>query len=173
LFFETWRDPAWQSTLLLAVRYYVDAVIMGTVERNLVVARAALESLSFAHLVRSSKQLTVNQFTPPVSRHIRQFLADYSIPTTIPRKFYGLRGVKAGSPWDGPAALAWLRNDIVHPSRRRVHGRRWKVWYQGWQLSVWYLELALLAVTKYDGRYRNRLSGDAMVGAVVPVPWAQ
>ena len=174
LFFERWSDPAWQATLQLAVRYYAEAAVMGTLERNVILAQVALESLAFAHLVRSSKQLQAGQFTPPVSRHIRRYLDDARIPTTIPRTFYGLRGVRASSPWDGPAAIAWLRNDIVHADRRRVYGRRrWKLWYQGWQLSLWYLELALLAAVKYEGRYRNRPSGVPDTGAVESVPWVK
>jgi hypothetical protein len=172
LFFEKWSDPAWQTSLQRAIRYYADASVMGTLERNVVLAQVALESLAFAHLVRSSRQLQSSQFKSPVSKHIRHFLRDVGIPTTIPRTFYGLRKVRANSPWDGPAAIAWLRNDIVHAANRRVDRRRWRLWYQGWELSLWYLELAVLAVVKYEGRYRNRLSGEPDVGAVEPVPWA-
>jgi hypothetical protein len=152
-FFGRWSDPVWQLSLQRAVRYYADASVMGTLQRNVVLAQVGLETLAFAHLVRSSQKLTAKQFSvPPVSKHIRQFLRDFGIPTTIPRTFYGLRAVRANSPWDGPAAIAWLRNDIVHAARHRVHGRRWKVWRQGWDLALWYLELGMLAVVEYDGR---------------------
>ena len=171
LFFERWSDPAWQNALTLAIRYYIDAAL-GTLQRNVILAQVALESLAFTHLVTSSKQLQAKQFTSPVSRHIRHFLGDLGISTTIPRSFSGLRAVRANSPWDGPAAIAWLRNDIVHAANHKVHGRRWQLWYQGWRLSMWYLELAVLAVLKYEGCYRNRISGEPMTGAVEPVPWA-
>jgi len=172
-FFDRWKDPVWKASLQRAIRYYADASVMGTLERNLVLAQVALEALAFAYLVKASKQLTSNQFKAPVSRHIRQFLRDMGIPTTIPRTFYGLRKVRANSPWDGPAAIAWLRNDIVHAANHRVQSRRWKLWYQGWQLAMWYLELAVLAVVKYDGVYRNRLAGHPERGAVESVPWAK
>jgi hypothetical protein len=173
LFLERYSDPLWQQSLQLAIRYYADAAVMGTLQRNVILAQVGLESLAFAHLVRSTQQLRPNQFKqPPVSEHIRRFLRDVGIPTTIPRTFYGLRRVRANTPWDGPAAIAWLRNDIVHANRHQVHGGRWKVWYQGWRLALWYLELAVLAVVGYDGRYRNRLSDEVHVGAVEPVPWA-
>jgi hypothetical protein len=99
-------------------------------------------------------------------------LKDFRIPRTIPRTHYALRRIRANSPWDGPAAIAWLRNDIVHGPLHRVHAGRWKVAYQGWQLALWYLELAVLAVVGYEGLYRNRLTGEAHEGAVEPVPWA-
>jgi hypothetical protein len=124
LFFAKWNDPAWRITLQRAVRYYADAAVMGTLQRNIVLAQVALESLAFAHLVKSSQRLLAGQFKAPVSRHIKQLLIDFDIPTTIPRSFYGLRKVRANSPWDGPAAIAWLRNDIVHVDRGRVHTRR-------------------------------------------------
>lgn len=173
LFWQRYTDPLWQRPLQLAIRYYADAAVMGTLQRNVILAQVGLESLAFAHLVKSTQQLQPNQFTPPVSRQIQRFLRDVGIPTTIPRTFYGLRRVRANTPWDGPAAIAWLRNDIVHANRHRVHGRRrWKVWDQGWQLALWYLELAVLAVVGYEGYYRNRLSYEAHVGAIEAVPWA-
>jgi hypothetical protein len=171
LFWQRYSDPLWQRPLQLAIRYYADAAVMGTLQRNAILAQVGLESLAYAHLVKSTRQLQPKQFKPPISDHIRDFLCDVRIPTTIPRTFYGLRRVRANSPWDGPAAVAWLRNDIVHANRHRVDGRRWKIWYQGWQLALWYLELAVLAVVGYKGRYRNRLSAEAHVGAVEPVPW--
>lgn len=172
LFFETWSDPVWQTSLQLAIRYYADAAAMGTLQRKIVLAQVALETLAFAHLVKSSQQLKPNQFSPPVSQHIRHFLCDFDIPTTIPRTFYGLRRLKANSPWDGPAAIAWLRNDIVHAARHRVPGRRWRLLIQGMNLALWYLELGILAAVRYDGQYRNRIAGHPDVGAVEPVPWA-
>ena len=110
LFLERYSDPLWQRSLQLAIRYYADAAVMGTLQRTVILAQVGLESLAFAHLVRSSRQLQPNQFTPPVSQHVRRFLRDVGIPTTIPRTFYGLRHVRANTPWHGPAAVAWLRN---------------------------------------------------------------
>jgi hypothetical protein len=172
MFFEIWSNPAWQISLQRAVRYYADAAVMGTLQRNIVLAQVALESLAFAHLVKSSQQLQANMFKPPVSQYIRHLLQDFGIPIAIPRTFYGLRKVRANSPWDGPAAIAWLRNNIVHAGYHRVNMRRWKLWEQGWQLALWYLELAILAIVGYAGVYRNRLAAEPHVGAVDPVPWA-
>lgn len=171
LFLQRYSDPSWKRSLRLAIENYVDAVT-GTLQRNIVLAQVGLETLAFTHLVTSTKQLPANQFKPPVSRHIRDFLKDVGIPTTIPRNYYGLRRIRANTPWDGPAAIAWLRNDIVHGNLHRVDVRRWKVAYQGCQLALWYLELAVLAVVNYQGSYRNRLAGVPYVGAVESVPWA-
>lgn len=171
LFYDTWSDPAWQWSLQRAIRYYADAAVMGTLERNIVLAQVALESLAFAHRANSSQQPQDGRRKPPASEQIRQLLTDLRIPTAIPGGFAGLRKVEANAPWDGPAAITWLRNDIVH-ANRRVDARRWKLWYQGWRLALWYLELSVLAIVKYKGRFRNRLVGEPHVGAVEPVPWA-
>lgn len=171
LFAQKYSDPAWQAPLRRAIRYYVDASV-GTLQRKIVLAQIALELLAFTHLVTSSQQLRANQFKQrPVRAHIRHLLTDFGISTTIPRTFYGLRKVRAETPWDGPTAITWLRNDIVHANRGRVNTRRWKLWYQGWQLSMWYLELAVLAIVNYAGPYRNRITGPPYNGAVEPVPW--
>jgi hypothetical protein len=45
LFFETWSDPAWQTSLQRAIRYYADAAVMGTLQRNIVLPQVALEAL--------------------------------------------------------------------------------------------------------------------------------
>lgn len=172
LFWQRYRDPIWRQPLQLAIRYYSNAAVMGTLQRNVILAQVGLESLAYAYLVMATQQLQHKSFKPPVSKHIRDFLCDVKIPIAIPQTFYGLRRVRANKPWDGPAAVAWLRNDIVHGSNHKVHAGRWRVWNQGWQLAVHYLELAILAVVGYDGCYRNRLSGEAHVGAVEPVPWA-
>lgn len=171
LFWQRYRDPIWRQSLQLAVRNYASASVMGTLQRNVILAQVGLESLAYTHLVKATGKLQHKQFTHPVSKYIRQLLIDFKIPTAIPPAFYGLRRVRANKPWDGPAAVAWLRNDIVHGALHKVHAGRWRTWYQGWQLAVWYLELAVLAVVGYDGRYRNRLSGEVHVGATERVPW--
>jgi hypothetical protein len=171
LFFEIWSDPAWQWSLQRAIRYYADAAVMGTLERNIVLAQVALESLAIAHRANSPQQPQAGRRKPPASQPIRQLLVDLGIPTAIPRAFSGLRKIEANAPWDGPAAIAWLRNDIVH-ANRRVDARHWELWHQGWRLALWYLELSVLAMVKYNGRYRNRLVGELHVGAVEQVPWA-
>jgi hypothetical protein len=173
LFWQRYNDPVWQQSLKLAVRYYAGAAMPGTLQRSVILAQVGLEALAYAHLVGATQKMQQKDFKkPPISKHIRRFLNDFDIPITIPRTFYGLRSVRASKPWDGPTAVAWLRNDIVHGDNHTVHAGRWRTWYQGWQLAVRYLELAVLAVVEYSGCYRNRLSDQVHAGAVEPVPWA-
>ena len=114
LFLQKYSDPLWRRRLVLAIEAYADAAT-GTLQRGVLLAQVGLEALAFAHLVTSTGQLTSKQFKqPPVSDRIRVFLTDFGITRTIPRTHYALRRIRANSPWDGPAAVAWLRNDIVH-----------------------------------------------------------
>ena len=40
LFLERYSDPLWQRSLQLAIRYYADAAVMGTLQRNVILARS-------------------------------------------------------------------------------------------------------------------------------------
>lgn len=171
LFWQRYNDPVWRQSLQLAVRYYSGAVTPETLQRSVILAQVGLEALAYTHLVEATQKLKRKHFKHPISNHIRQLLIDFKIPRSIPRNSYGLKDVRASKPWDGPAAVAWLRNDIVHGPNHKVHADRWRTWYQGWQLAVWYLELAVLAVVGYEGSYRNRFSDELLPGAVEPVPW--
>ena len=119
LFWQRYSDPLWQRSLQLAIRNYADAAVMGTLQGNVILAQVGLESLAYAHLVRSSQQLQPKQFTHPVSQHLRRFLRDVGIPTTIPRTFYGLRRVMANH---RGTALLLLRGCATTSSMRTVTG---------------------------------------------------
>ena len=75
--------------------------------------------------------------------------------------------------WAGPELIFNVRNELVHPPRKLDHPE-WPdpdVLLEAWQLSTWYLELALLHTLGYNGKYWSRLKLGRNVYDIEPVPW--
>ena len=66
---------------------------------------------------------------------------------------------KDGNKWvDGPHAFTEFRHGIVHPNLlKRVLNAESGATYEVCCLGRWYLELVLLALCGYQGKYVNRL----------------
>jgi len=64
-----------------------------------------------------------------------------------------------------------LRNEVIHV-KRSTKVRPREVWVQSWKLSIWYVEMVLLATFGFKGEYGSRLSWPRWVGQVERVPWA-
>jgi hypothetical protein len=70
---------------------------------------------------------------------------------------------------DAPHALTEIRNSLIHPEHKN-RGRFQSVYYEAWNLGLWYLATGLLAVCGYSGTYWNRLR-QRWLGRVEKVPW--
>jgi hypothetical protein len=70
--------------------------------------------------------------------------------------------------------MSEVRNTLVHPRRREVlTPTSPPVRIQARQLGLRYIELALLALCGYQGKYVNRLHrGPTIPDATETVPWA-
>ncbi len=85
-----------------------------------------------------------------------------------------LKAAKADNWTDAPAAMTAIRNAITHPTKRnreRLGRHPARIKHEVWSLGLWYLELCLLKLFKYQGVYANRLTRRYQ-GQVEPVPWA-
>ena len=69
-----------------------------------------------------------------------------------------------------PHALTEIRNTLVHPEHKK-RGQFRKAYFEAWNLGLWYLEMSILAVCKYQGTYGNRLKSGRYIGQVEEVPW--
>jgi hypothetical protein len=59
-----------------------------------------------------------------------------------------------------PKAITYLRNGIIHPSRKytkRLRDTEDKIKLQALSLGIWYVEMILLRLFDYKGHYANRL----------------
>jgi hypothetical protein len=82
-----------------------------------------------------------------------------------------MQGIAKKFNWiDAPHAITEIRNSLIHPEHKR-RGQFGKAFYPAWELSQWYLELALLRICEYSGTYSNRTVSGKWIGTVEPVPW--
>jgi hypothetical protein len=64
-----------------------------------------------------------------------------------------------------------MRNDVVHPTRKRRSGWTYQEWAEAHSLVVHFLELSLLAYIGYRGQYSPRVSV-RHAGSVEDMPWS-
>lgn len=82
---------------------------------------------------------------------------------------------RRGQPgWAGPELVFNVRNRLVHPPKR-VEDPEWpsdEEREEVWQLSTWFLQMAILRLLDYQGEYWSRLRLGRSGMDTEPVPWA-
>ena len=71
----------------------------------------------------------------------------------------------------GPHTLVAIRNSIVH-ANANLGQPSIDAYHEAKQLGLWYVELLLLKMFKYTGKYASRLTEVQRAGATELVPWA-
>jgi len=177
LFVERWMDRDWRDPLVLALHWYCLANRRAAgMEASVVLSQMALETMSWACLVENSGTVSERGFRRlQASDQIGLLMRQTEISLDVPSQLVDLRGYATEENCSrGPDALTSLRNAFVHPSkkkRERALATSNLVPHQAVELAVWYIELALLWVIGYQGRYHNRITAKAVAEAG-PVPWA-
>lgn len=91
-----------------------------------------------------------------------------NMPTSILGQMDKLQAVAAQFNWDGPEAVVEIRNTLAHPARKL----REDAAFQASQLSMWYLEMALLYLFDFKGECANRTVFGKHSQAREKVPWS-
>jgi len=173
------EDDEWRDAIRGAVYWYVRANtnLVGP-DGAIVLIQTALERLAWHVLVRARRSLSGRDFSDlPAAAQLRLLLDTCSVTLDLPSELGELTKVATGQKgeqdWvDGPQAFVAVRNQIVHPGkRRRVQGGQ--AFYEALQLGKWYLELVLLRSFRFNGNYACRLNIPMHVGNVEPVPWVK
>ncbi|AKP42731.1 TPA: hypothetical protein KN209_002367 [Clostridioides difficile] len=165
------EDFYYGSAIKSVVDWYIESLGSATMENNIISVQIALETLSYVILVEQNKILTDEVFDCNLaSKNIRLLLDTCKIPygkhelnifdNIIKNKFD-----------DGVDLVIYLRNSIVHPSRK-THRAVLEV-EDIWNIisiGTRYIELVLLFILGYRGEYSNRLV-ERCYGEVEVVPW--
>ncbi|MCX7428007.1 MAG: hypothetical protein NTW96_20555 [Planctomycetia bacterium] len=174
-FVSLWKKPLWRQPLTHVLYWYVQAcdpsVRIG-VDTGLVLAQAALELLAWTYCVQERKMVSAAAFKRgklAAADKLRLLASSLNIPREIPSHLSALYH-RQGKPWDDTMhAITSIRNSLVHPdSQLSVPDSSF---YEARNLSLWYIDLVLLHLCGYSGKYSNRLARG--VRTVDFVPWAQ
>jgi hypothetical protein len=181
-FLKWWRS--WDEDIAnTALNWYLESNINAAkLEGSIVLTQVALELISWTLLVEQENVISEVGFEKlPASDKLRLLLSKFNISTklppdweakplsklseafaqSIPQLLQNLVAMakKPENKWvDGPHAFTDFRNGIVHPKKlKKVLNAESGATYEVCCLGRWYLELVLLALCGYQGKYVNRL----------------
>ena len=164
------RSP-WDKRFREVLWWYVAANERGqtiTTDMAIVLSHSALELLSWLHCVKDRRLVSEQAFKPNALRasdKLRMLASSLNVPSEIPESLEAIKGIKQNPFEDIPHVISEIRNSVVHPDPKRELDS--PVFFEGWKLSMWYLDTIILALCGHNGKYRNRL-----IAEVETVPWA-
>lgn len=173
LFAKRWKQSdAWRDCLDHAIYWYNQANTgdgQPGIDSAMILVQAALERLAHHHAVVDRKMISAEGFKGlKASDKFRMLFSSLSIPMDIPASMSAIQNAAKRCAWvDAPHAITDIRNSLVHPdTKKRVKD----CYFEAWKLSLWYLELSILAMCGYKDTYQSRLTA-THVGQVEQVPW--
>lgn len=180
-FHKKWGSPIWRKTLNDVIYWYLNAnnQSIGT-DTGIILGQAALELFAWTDLTQDSQIVSENSFeSPSMTENLRTVLHRSGIPLRIPSHLKDLRQLTqtlrrqyGDQDVDGPKIFTELRNNLVHPKDKRVEKhKKGLVTYECSVLGRWYIDLLLLHLFGYEGKYANRCKRSRYAGETEPVPW--
>lgn len=170
LFSELWEHENWQETLREVIYWFINANDGSRgVDTGIILAQTALERLSFEYVVNEKKLISSDGFKKiRASDKFKLLFSSLSIPLEIPTELVHLTKEAKSHQWlDGPHALTEIRNSLIHPEHKKHAKFGIDVYSDAHKLSLWYLEVSILAICEFDDVYANRIKG----GMVEYVPY--
>ncbi|WP_459558513.1 hypothetical protein [Lacunimicrobium album] len=163
-------SESWKKTLRSTLFWYIESVNdYICLDSRIVLAQAALERISFEIFVVSEKTYTEKKFNSlKASDRLCEMFEFLSIPADVSLIRNLLKPEEIRNWTTSAEAITKVRNSIVHP--KAGISDKSKLLYEVWRLSLWFLELTILAASGYNGVYGNRLVKQ-YYGDVEPVPW--
>lgn len=175
LFAKRWQQSEeWKDCLRAAIYWYTQANTSGgspSIDAAIILAQSALERLAHHHLVVDKKMISPEGFDRlKASDRLRLLFSSLNLPVGIGAATPDIQKVASSFKWvDAPHAMTDIRNELVHPvSKKRVAD----CFLDAWRLSLWYLELSVLALCGYDDTYTSRLT-TKYVTKSEKVPWGK
>ena len=163
-FYRPLSSHAWKENVFNAIDWYVHSNEV-PFHVGIVLSQTSLEVLS--RLIIGSRWGKL----PNAASHIGEALRISGVPQQVPASFGDLDGFcRKNGMASGPETLVRLRNYLAHGNlkSRQVPSR---VFLEGHELCQWYIEMLLLHVFGYNGRYHSRISG-LNKSSICNVPWA-
>jgi hypothetical protein len=187
-FADLYFDPEWSDILKQIIHIYLESQHPAmSLEGAIILLQSALELLSYEILVEKNwvlnktqveknRVLTKTQFEKLRMRGecIKLLFDQLKIPLEISEHLEDLHRQAKGENWLAPDAIRQMRNCIVHLSKKnriKLNNHSQEA-YDVLHLCQWSLELCILKLCNYNGKYTNRLKRTQDQGDFDPVPWS-
>lgn len=172
-FYTIWKDTIWKQSKNVILGTYIECFSQVTLENRITSIQVALEMIARIYLVEYKEDLSNRKFKDKnIKERIRITCSNMMIPLETPEQYLRKNTEKFSEPID---FFVDVRNSIVH-SKRKIDLSHDNLKH-AYNIGLWFLELWLLRIFKYEGKYKNRLSdsvweGDAANGGCYyTVPW--
>ena len=174
-----WYDPDDKNFLTSLIHWYVEANgHAGFSEGSIILAQTALE-LVYNWWIVEQKGMLLGKDSDNISasNKIRLLLSQANIDFSVPIGFTNLKAFidSTDNVSDAPEAIVYIRNAIVHSQvekRKKLSQIHFKAKYEALQVFIWYIEMTLLRILKFDATYFNRCSKEIYASkAEMNVPW--
>jgi hypothetical protein len=167
-FIDLLHDPDLGEPVKNAVYWYLRSNRAGEgagVDSGVILSQAALERLTNAYLNWAGLG------TGGIAAvRFRRAFRHLKLPTSVPKGMAAITTGRRKGVWtDLPEVVVRVRNELTHP-KPRLPFQVGKVVTPAWQIAQWYIELSVLALSRYRGVYSNRLRA-RWRGEVERVPW--
>jgi hypothetical protein len=176
LFQKKWTSDQWGKTLQEIICGYLRANnISQGIDTGIILAQAAIEQLAYEYIVNDKHSISSVGFQKlAASDKYRILFSTLGIPLDIPQTMPELQKLanQLQPKWeDAPQALTEIRNSLVHPIQKHRDKFNNDAYFETWKLSLWYLELGILAVCGYNDVYCSRIQNTPFA-RLEKVPWS-
>ncbi|MFA5687739.1 MAG: hypothetical protein WC959_01095 [Kiritimatiellales bacterium] len=172
LFMRKWHNDGWGETLREVIYWYLKAnASYQGIDAGIILTQAAMELLAYQLAVKEKRLISARGFKKLyASDKFRMLFSSLGISLDIPAETSNLRCTADNMKWiDAPHALTEMRNSLIHPEHDDFDVIK-NALHDAWNLGLWYLEMGILAVCEYNGKYSNRLK-TGWEGQLDDVPW--
>ena len=176
-----WEYENDRDFLQTLIHWYVEANNnSGYIEGSIIMAQTALE-LIYNWLLIEKKELIMGNDALNInaSNKIRLLLSEIKVDKSIPESLHHLKDlIKLTSEYknyDAPEMIVQIRNAIIHSQlkkRKKLSEIKVEAKAEALKLYILYIELSILYILKYKGKYTNRCSKELFPGdREADVPW--
>jgi hypothetical protein len=169
-FVKIWADENNRDFLNSVIHWYLEANKNTTyIEGSIILTQVGLE-LIYNWYVIEKKKLILGKDADCISasNKVRLLLSQINITIEIPESLQGLKSyIKENELSDGIEGFVQIRNALVHSQeekRKKLQKIDSKVLVEALHLGLWYLELSILHILNYKGKYQFRFSKNLWVG---------
>lgn len=174
-----WNNENDRDFLKTVIHWYVEANNnSGYVEGSIIMAQTALELIYNWLLIEKRKLIKGNDAVNiSASNKIRLLLSHIKIDNGVPNSLTELTILikENKEDLDAPEVIVQIRNAIIHSQlekRKKLLAITFEAKAEALKLYIWYIELSILYILNYKGKYTNRCSNESFPkDRETDVPW--